>query len=198
MYSLASPGEYNLAQYFREHPDLAARVGVAVDTERDDAELALEIAPAIGRFKRTTARLRAGDRAERAGNAARRLSATAGHQYDRVELDADILLGDLLADPEKNYVAFDLESVRVAVHRHALARARSGLRNFLDLAAYVDERGLHFAWRAGRGGLNLRPQVQERAAEVLVVDLRRELRSRRVYRPAPVLLADVLADLGLT
>lgn len=197
-YALAAPGEHNLARLLHDQPDLAAGLGVVLDLDRDDAELALQIAPAVGRLKRLTARAHASDRTESAAAAAATLSRTARQGCDRVEVDADLLLGDLLADNEKKYVAFEVVTARVSVHRHVLVRARPCLRGFLDLAAFVDERGVHFAWRAGRGGLHLRPQIVERGAEVLLVDLLPPREPTRVCRPAPALLADVLAELGLT
>lgn len=85
----------------------------------------------------------------------------------------------------------------ISVRRAALSRARAPLRQFLDIAAFVDEAGLHLRWRCGYGGLNFRPQTPERHADVLRVDLHPSRPSRRPL-PRPVLLAEVLAHLGLT
>lgn len=197
LYSLAASGEYNLAQFLSEHPELVARLGVPVDLSRDDADVALQLARGIGRHKRKTAHSKAGERAERACAAARQLVDTSRRCIDRVELDADLVFGALLADASKTYIAFELPGSRVPVLRGALVRARAPLRNFIDVAAYVDEQGLHLRWRGGHGGLNFRPQVQERGADVLDVDLRLTPPRRRQL-PRPILLADVLANLGLT
>lgn len=197
MYSLAAPGEYNLALFLAERPELVAHLGVHLDLQRDDAEVALQLAPAIGRYKTRAVHIHAGERAERAAAAARQLIATSRQRADWFEIDAELLLGDLLADNSKKYLSFELPGARVPVLRCALTKARVLLRSFIEVAAYADERGLHLRWRGGHGGLNFRPQVEERGAAVLHVDLRPLPPVRRLL-PRPVLLADVLADLGLT
>lgn len=197
LYSLASRGEYNLTQFLVDRPELVAHLGLLLDLERDDAEVALQLAPAVGRYKRRAAHLKAGEHTERAAAAVRQLVATSQRRADQLEIDAELLLGDLLADSSKKYISFEFTGARVPVLRGALARARAPLRNFIDLGAYIDESGVHLRWRGGRGGLNFRPHVEERGADVLRVDLRPVPPVRRLL-PRPVLLADVLADLGLT
>lgn len=197
MYCLASRGEFNLAQFLANEPELVAHLGLPVDVTGDDAELALQLAPAVGRYKRRTARLRAGELAQRAADAALRLVSTSRRRAEWIELDAEILLGDLLADGGMKYVAFELPRARVLLLRGTLLKVRAPLRNFIDLAAYVDEHGLHFRWHGGRGGLNFRPRNEERGAEVLLVDLRPAIPVRAML-PRPLLLADVLTELGLT
>lgn len=199
LYALAAPGEYNLPKFLQEHPELRSELGVALDGERDDAGLALELAPVIGRLRQRAASVQAAERAERAEAAARRLSASAVHRDGRVEFDADVLLGDLLADSGRKYVGVELDGARVLVLRSTLAKARACLRIHLDLAGFADEAGLHLVWRAGRGGLNLRPQQQERGAGVLLVDLRRPRLhvARERTRQAPRILGDILGELGL-
>lgn len=196
LYSLAAHGEYNLARFFDEHPDLVAHLDVSIDLARDDVEIALQLAPVIGRHKKRALRLRAGEQAERTATAVRQLVATSHRHGDGIELDADVLLGALLADSSKKYISFELPGARVPVLRAALAKARVPLRTFIDVTAYVDGQGLHLRWRGGRGGLNLRARVEERGAEVLHVDLRPAPPVRRTL-PHPVHLADVLAELGL-
>lgn len=196
LYARAGRGEYNIRAFLREHPEFVARLG-EVDLERDDSDLALQLAPAVGHYKRRAADLRAGEREQRSAAAVHQLIATARRRADGIELDAAQLLGGLLADNAKKYISFELLGARVPVLRTTLAKARVPLRNFIDVAAYVDERGIHFRWRGGRGGLNFCPQVEEREAEVLYVDLRPAPPMRRTL-PRPVLLADVLAELGLT
>ncbi len=187
LYSLASRGEDNLAQFLANEPELVAQLGLPVDATGDDAELALQLAPAVGRYKRRTARLRAGEHAQRAADAALRLVSTSRRRAGRIEVDAEILLGDLLADGEKKYVAFELPAARVLLPRGTLLKARAPLRNFIDLAAYVDEHGLHFRWHAGRGGLNFRPRNEKRSAEVLYVDMRPAAPVRPVLLRPPLL-----------
>lgn len=196
LYGLASRGEYNLGGFLRERPEVVATLGVPVDLERDDAELALQLAPGIGRYKRRSVQQQEVERGERAEEGARRLVLSARHRWQRVELDPDALFGDVLADARKKYVTFELDAARVSLPRPLLLKARVALRGFIDVDANVDEGGLHLTWRGGKGGLNLKPQVEERGAGVILVDLRRRVPSRPTVRQ-PVLLADVLAELGL-
>ena len=195
LYSLAARGEYNLTQFLADRPELVAHLGVPLDLERDDAEVALQLASAVGRYKRRAARLKATEHIERVTCAVRQIVATSRRRADRLEIDADLLLGDLLADSSKKYISFELPGARVPIARISLAKARAPLRNFIDLGAYIDESGVHLRWRGGCGGLNLRPQVEERGAEVLHVDLRPVPPVRRLL-PRPVLLADVLPTLA--
>ena len=199
LYALAAPGEYNLAKFLQEHPELCSELGVALEGERDDAALGLELAPVIGRLRHRAASIHAAERAERADAAARRLSASAVHRDGRVEFDADVLLGDLLADGGRKYIGVELDGARVLILRSTLAKARACLRIHIDLAGFADEVGLHLVWRGGRGGLNLRPQQQERGAAVLLVDLRRPRLyvARERTRQAPTILGDILGELGL-
>lgn len=195
LYTHAAHGEFNIGAFLREHPELLTRLGTSLDLAQDDAALALALAPAVGRHKQYIARANLAERCARADRAAAQLAASARHERDRVVLDADVLLGDLLAGRQK-YIALDLESARIPVLRHVLVRARGALRGFLDLSAFVDEGGLHLVWRAGRGGLNLRAQPEERGASVLAVDLRPRMPMRRASG-SPVPLGDVLVELGL-
>lgn len=194
LYARAGRGEYNIGAFLRERPRLAGRLGL-LDLDRDDADLALQLAPALGQYKRRLADEQAGERRARAERAARALAASARHRLERADLDPANLLGDLLADSSKKFIGFELTGVRVLILRSLLLRARVPLRGFPDVAACIDERGLHLLWRGGRGGLNLRPQAEERGAAVLLVDLR-PARTPRMGRPGPVLLAEVLASLG--
>lgn len=194
LYSRAGHGEYNLGGFLREHPELLARLDLRLDLAQDDAALALALAPFVGRHRKYIAKTSAAERDVRAERAATQLAGSARHEWNRVVLDVDVLLGEVLAGTHK-YIAMELDTVRVSVLRHLLVRARGALRGFLDLAASVDERGLHLVWRAGRGGLNLVAHREERGAATLLVDLRPRAPMRRASG-IPVPLADVLVELG--
>jgi hypothetical protein len=89
------------------------------------------------------------------------------------ELDVDLLLGDVLVDQTRKWVTFEGEGLSVSIPRHLIAATRLVARQHLDLAAYVDEHGLHFRWRGGRGRYNwcshaLRPGLE---AHVITVPL---------------------------
>lgn len=196
LYSLARHGEYNLAAHLVAYPELTADLGVPLDTTKDDAELGLELAPVVGKYKRACSRAALAERDRRAEHGAAQLISTSRPDGERVVLGAGLLLGPASAGTHE-YIAFELEAVRLAVPRRLLARARVVLRGLLDLAAYVDAAGLHLRWRGGRGGLNIRPQLPRRDDHVLLVDLRRRAPQRAPAPAPPVLLAEVLADLGL-
>ena len=194
LYSRAGRREHNLGAFLREHPEVLGRFDVPLDLTQDDATLALSLAPFIGRHRKYIAETSAAERGLRAERAAARLADSARHESDRVVLDVDVFLGDVLAGTHE-YITMENESLRVSVLRHTLVKARAALRGFLDLAAYVDERGLHLVWRGGRGGLNLLPQREERGASTLLVNLRARPATRRASA-FPVPIADVLVELG--
>jgi hypothetical protein len=194
LYSRAGHGENNLGVFLREHSELLARLDVRLDLSQDDAALALALAPFIGRYKKDLASANMAERGDLAERAAGQLAASARHEWNRVVLDVDVLLGDVLAGPHK-YIGLELQTGRVSVLRHVLVKARSALRRFLDVGAYADARGLHLVWRAGRGGLNLLPQREERGAATLVVRLRPAPAMRKASGD-PTLLGDLLVELG--
>ena len=138
--------------------------------------------------------------------AAGMLAELARWQEERVELDARILLGNLLADSASKYVRFDAEGFGAVVVRRAKLREASKVLRFPDLRASLDHRGLLFHWRGGVGGLVLTSQDVERKDRnaVLHVVLPRP-RARVVELPqvevpklrrAPAWMTDVLDALG--
>ena len=111
-------------------------------------------------------------------------------------LDTDLLLGDVLADRQRKYIAFNGEAFTVAVERDTLARAAMVRRIYLDVAACVDADGLHVRWRGGRGGYNWKPRFVAPAdrERVLTVALPPLVRAA-VPRPG-AWLGDLLVELG--
>lgn len=131
---------------------------------------------------------------------AMRAAATLGRTVRWTELgavlDTDLLLGDVLADREKKYIAFTGPDFTVAVERDTLARTAMVQRLFIDVAAYVDAGGLHVRWRGGRGGYNWKPRFvapvdRER---VLTVELQAPVRAA-VPRPG-AWLGELLQEMG--
>lgn len=94
--------------------------------------------------------------------AATMLAKLAQWEEARVVLDPRIVLGrSLLGDRSRRYVRFDAEGVAtVVVRRDKLAEAAKAL-TFPDVTCALDERGLRFGWRGGRGGLRLTSQDVE-------------------------------------
>lgn len=95
---------------------------------------------------------------EREAFAAAELSRTAVWRAGAAWLDVRLLLSSELTCAGSTVVLFDVDAEEVRIGRHLLRGARRGLR-FKDLAAFVDERGLHFRWRMVegryRGGWNI-------------------------------------------
>jgi hypothetical protein len=168
-------GTSNLGEFVANHADALAQ---ALDA--DPHKLALsraledeEFLPHITRLLEQARSRRARDdldrRRERSIGAAVRLGQTARWTELGVELDVDLLLGDVLADRTRRWVSFEGEGLSVSIPRHLIAATASVARQHLDLAAYVDEHGLHFRWRAGRGRYNWRPHVPRPGLEANVL-----------------------------
>jgi hypothetical protein len=142
--------------------------------------------------------------------AAHRLAATTVWDTHAVALDPGVLLGDLLVDTTRTYIAFHVAGrFQTSVPRSTLVSVAQVLgSNRPDLTAWVDKAGLHFRWREGRGGVNFLPQVipANEAASVLRVNLPspvvEAIRSRPVVL-TPVQrglawLTDVLSELAFS
>ncbi len=142
--------------------------------------------------------------------AARRLVATTVWNNEAVALDPGVLLGDLLLDTKRTYIAFHVQGrFQTSVPRSRLVSVAQVLGpSRTDLVAWVDEAGLHFRWREGRGGVNFLPQVipAHEAAHLLWVNLPSpvvEVIRRAPPAPTPVQrglawLADLLAELAFS
>ncbi len=94
--------------------------------------------------------------------AATMLAKLARWEEARVVLEPRIVLGrSLLGDRSRRYVRFDAEGIAtVVVRRDKLTEAAKAL-TFTDVTCALDERGLRFGWRGGRGGLRLTSQDVE-------------------------------------
>jgi len=175
------PGSSNLGGFLADHAsDLAQVLDLPVDKlEATRASADEELAPHVRRYLE-----RARDqnvqqdlerRRQRSLEAAGRLGASATWSELGAELDVDLLLGELLADRTKRWVAFTTDQgVATIIPRHLLGGTAPLRRIHLDLAAWVDPQGLHFRWKGGRAGYNWRssevhPSLADR---VLTVPLR--------------------------
>jgi hypothetical protein len=141
-------------------------------------------------------------------NAAQRLAATTVWHNDAAALDPGVLLGDLLVDTNRTYIAFHVAGqFQTSVPRSTLVSAAQVLgSNRPDLTAWVDKAGLHSRWRGGRGGVNFLPQTipAHETARLLRVNLptpvveiirRAPAASTRMQRGL-VWLTDLLAELA--
>jgi hypothetical protein len=152
---------------------LRARIDLALDDERD---------------------VRHQQAVERAYRAARAIERTARTFERGVVLDVDLVLGDLLVMPKCRSIAFQLGDVVRLVPTELLRRARLLRRTWLDVACFMDDRGISFRWKGGRGALNFYGKEPDgrTAHDALVV----ELPAFQPEERRPVLIGDVLAEMG--
>ena len=145
------------------------RDGDLIDRLRERLELTLE---------HERDRRRAND-IERTQRAARELARTARWFELGVVLDADLVFGDLVVDQRTRFVSFTLDDTTVEVPTTLLRAARFLRHTYIDLACFVDERGVHARWHAGIGQLNVyavEPNVRsDRDAVVVLLPPRAEV-----------------------
>ena len=123
---------------------------------------------------------------------------------ERVDVDARIVLGTLLADRQRKAVQFDVEGrSSVTILRDKLKEASRSLQ-FSDLRCFIDARGLNFGW-GQRGRLLLVTQSVEKfeSSAILTVEFPRpqpkakpSLVRPSSMTPSAAWLGDVLLDLG--
>jgi hypothetical protein len=180
-----------LAPVLRSSPESLRAAGKLTD-ERVVPQLRKRVASVLGHHQLD----RATRISERSSRAACLLGRTVRWTEIGAVLDVDVLLRDVIADRQKKYVAFRWEEqAAVAVRRETLAAVAPLRRNVLDLVAFVNEDGVHFRWKGGRGGYNWRPQVVPPAEKSRVLDV--TLRPASDQRPTAARLGDVLHDIGL-
>jgi hypothetical protein len=199
---LPEEGACNLGAFLSANADeLAPLLGSSPEDLRASADMPDEVV--VPRLRARLARCREMDR-ERAAlegtELAVRAATTLGRTVRWAELgavlDTDLLLGDVLADRAKRYIAFNGPDFTTTVERGTLARTSSLRRFFIDVAAWVDAGGLHVRWRGGRGGYNWKPQVVAPVDSrlVLTVDLQPPVRAA-VRRPG-AWLGELLIEMG--
>jgi hypothetical protein len=176
------PGSNNLGEYVADNAAELAQV-LGIDPRWLEAARATDDEEVVSRIRQLLARARDHGvqqdlerRRQRSLEAAQRLGATATWAPDLgAELDVELLLGELLADRSKRWIAFTTaEAVATIIPRHLIAAAAPLRRLHLDLASWVDPQGLHFRWKGGRGGYNWRAHEVHLwlADQVLAVPLR--------------------------
>jgi len=173
-------GSRALASFLCEHADaLAPALGSTPEDLRASADMPDEVVAPRIRVRLSRRREIDHERklladSDLAMRAATTLGATVRWTEHGAVLDTDLLLGDVLADREKKYIAFRGPDFTTAVERETLARTASLQRLFIDVATYVDAAGLHFRYRGGRGGYNWKPRLVVPAdrERVLTIELR--------------------------
>lgn len=206
---LADLDGFDLGRYIAEQREvLAPLLGVA--PEKLLAAEGMPNLPLAAQFK-VLLRRRAEEQEQRHSIAAQlrveasvaQIVQTARWRFDVLHIEAELLLGDLLADARQKYVGLVADGVfDVAVHRQKLAEVGRVLRKRADLIAFVDAAGFHVRWRDGRAGLNFFSHEVPRADRDRVITLafhgppvvtRRDVtRSRR----PPAWLGEVLFELA--
>ncbi len=176
------PGSSNLGEFVADNAGELAQV-LGIDRRWLEAARATDDEQVVARIRGLLTRARDHHvqqdlerRRQRSLEAAERLGASAVWTPDLgAELDVDLLLGDLLVDRTKKWVAFTADqAVATIVPRHLLAATAPLRRIHIDLASWVDPQGVHFRWKGGKGGYNWRPHdVHPSSADcVLPVPLR--------------------------
>jgi hypothetical protein len=164
-------GTTNLGEFVAHHADELAQAldadphKLALARALDDEEVFPRIVQLLEQARRRRVRDDLDRRRERSIAAAIRLGQSARWTDLGAELDVDLLLGEVLADQTRKWVSFEGEGLTVTIPRHLIAATRLVARQHLDVGAYVDEHGLHFRWRAGRGQYNWRPHVPRPGVE---------------------------------
>jgi hypothetical protein len=188
------PGTSNLGEFVAQHADELAQA-LDVDAHRlalaralDDEELLPRIVQLLERARGRRVREDLDRRRERSIAAAIRLGQTVRWTELGGELDVDVLLGDVIADRTRKWVSFEGEELSVVIPRHLIAATRLVAHQHLDLAAYVDEHGLHFRWRGGRGRYNWRPQSLRPGLEAHVLNV------PLAPKVEPIVLPEVMPD----
>jgi hypothetical protein len=171
------PGSSNLGEFVADNAGELAQV-LGIDRRWLEAARATDDEQVVDRIRQLLARARdhrvqqdLERRRQRSLEAAERLGARATWTPDLgAELDIDVLLGELLADRTKRWIAFTTaEAVATIIPRPLIAATAPLRRIHLDLACWVDPGGLHLRWKGGKGGLNLYSlQVDARCADLVL------------------------------
>lgn len=170
-------GSNNLGDFLANHANELAQAldadphQLALARALDDEELLPSIVQLLDHTRRRRVRDDLARRRERSIAAAIRLGQTARWTDLGAELDVDLLLSDLLADRTRKWIAFEGDGHSVIIPLHLIAATRIVGRQHLDLAAYVNEHGLHFRWRGRKGRYNwfsqaVRPGLEEHVLTV--------------------------------
>jgi len=191
---VADHGLHNIGTFLREHAaELGPVLGVDDDvlqgvSDQPDHLLGPKIEHALRQIRERRAQDLAIRKNQVASAASRELAERATWTRDVALLDPTILLGNLLADDTRKYIAFDVDGKEVAVERSTLVATAKVLSRRPDVVASVDAGGVRIRWNGGCGGLNWRPQqvLPADRDQVLRVELVRQPELSYVPAPPPV------------
>ena len=174
------PGSTNLGEFVAANAGELAQVldldprWLKAARATDDEEVVSRIRQLLARARDRHVRRDLERRRQRSLEAAHRLGATTRWTDLGAELDVDLLVGELMADKTKKWIGFvEMGGIATVIPRHLIAATAPLRRIHIDLASFVDDDGLHFRWRGGRGGYNwVSREVDARFADqVLTVPL---------------------------
>lgn len=179
-------GSYNIANYLAAH---GADLGLDLPrvTEPDDV-----VAPRLLQILDTRRSERRAIRRERIGGALREIQREAYWQGDHLVLPPTRVFEVASTAVGKKYVRFTNGDLDVSLASSLLRRAAAAVRRFRHVSIIVGADGLHLRWLGGRGGFNFHPQRLRQPADAIVVTLP----PRRVTQKIPVLLGEVLGEMG--
>jgi hypothetical protein len=198
------PGGHNVGEYVADHADVLASLLEVQACELDAARAVVDdiTAPRLrALLERVRGREQDRDRLrrrERSRAAVERLGGSVHWVEQRAVLDVDLLFGELLADRQVRWLSFHAPGhFQTTIGRSELRGSARLRRVHPDLAAWVDEAGLHVRWKGGRGGYNWFSQSPPSGTQsrVLTILLPLPEPTRRVERGG-AWLGQVLRELG--
>jgi hypothetical protein len=141
------------------------RFMIALLRPEHDAQILGMLRTAIKDTESRKRQRKAQGRALTAAESAKVIGDAATWEGERAHLDMACVIASVLTKPT-TLLVFRGESFEIAVcMKPLLSLGKLGKR---DLTGWVDERGLHIRWNAGRGGLDLRHQVDVEAERIAV------------------------------
>ena len=120
-----------------------------------------------GEIKRVESKRRERKAAGSAQESANQLGSDAIWENERAHLDMKVLFASLITKG-RALMVFAEQGFEVAVYMQALLGLAKLKKQ--DLTGWVDVKGLHVRWSGGKGGLDLKPQI-DRDAERITVTL---------------------------
>ena len=179
-------GGHNIADYLAAH---GAELGIDLPHVSESDDVA---APRLRQVLETRRSERRAIRREGIGEPLREIQREAYWRGDHVVLPPPRVFQVASTAVGKKYVRFTDGDLDVAVASSLLRRAAAALRRFRHVSVSLGADGLHLRWSRGRGGLNFYPQRLRQPADAIVVTLP----SRRTTQTMPVLLGEVLGEMG--
>lgn len=155
----------NIYELARDFCVTTGTIVTALENVRDDAALAVKLLETIRRAEAMQREARKITRAKAAQATADALVSMAKWDNEKAYLDMVSLLASALTK-RNDLMLFTSDSFTVGIYMAPLfdlAKLRKR-----DLTGFVDAEGLHLRWAGGKGGLNLKPQVDADADRIIL------------------------------